>query len=121
MRNKRKNTKKKINFTITRDLIPVHSVEAEYMVTPETGYIKLNTFSRTSQKELHTAIGKLKKEGMNNLIFDLQGNGVGLLYAAKYLSDEFLSNDKLIVYSKGRIQPRIDLNSKKKGCRKKRN
>lgn len=111
----RKYAQKKINFTITRDIIPVQSVDAAYMITPETGYIKLNTFSRTSQKEVHTAIGKLKKEGMNNLIFDLQGNGGGLLYAAKYLSDEFLSKDKLIVYSKGRIQPRIDLNSEKKG------
>ena len=65
----RKNVKKKISFTITRDVIPVHSVDAAYMVTPETGYIKLNTFSYTSQEEVHAAIGKLKKEGMNNLHF----------------------------------------------------
>ena len=112
---KRRNAPQLLDFTITRDLIPVHSVDAAYMVTKETGYIKLNTFSRTSHAEVQDGIKKLKKLGMKNLIFDLQGNGGGLLYAAKYLADEFLSDDKLIVYSKGRTQPRMDLNSEKKG------
>ncbi|TNF00585.1 MAG: peptidase S41, partial [Bacteroidetes bacterium] len=53
--------------------------------------------------------------GMKNLIFDLQGNGGGLLYGAKYIADEFLSDDKLIVYSEGRAQPRQDLNAGKRG------
>ena len=112
---KRKNVSKLLDFTITRDVIPVHSVDAAYMVTPKTGYIKMNTFSRNSLEEVQAGIKKLKKLGMENLIFDLQGNGGGLLYAAKYLADEFLSDDKLIVYSKGRVQPRIDLKSEKKG------
>lgn len=112
---KRKNINDLLDFTITRDVIPVHSVDAAYMVTPTTGYIKMNTFSRNSLIEVQNGIKKLKKEGMENLIFDLQGNGGGLLYAAKYLADEFLSDDKLIVYSKGRAQPRIDLSSEKKG------
>ena len=112
---KRKNVAKPLSFTITRDVIPVHSVDAAYMVTEETGYIKLNTFSRTSHEEVREGIKKLKGLGMKNLIFDLQGNGGGLLYTAKDLADEFLSDDKLIVYSKGRVQPRIDLNSEKKG------
>jgi carboxyl-terminal processing protease len=112
---KRKNKSGALDFVITRDVIPVHSVDVAYMVTPETGYIKLNTFSRNSHEEVKAGIIKLKKLGMKNLIFDLQGNGGGLLYAAKYLADEFLSDDKLIVYSKGRAQPRVDLSSEKKG------
>ncbi|MCH2230265.1 MAG: S41 family peptidase [Crocinitomicaceae bacterium] len=115
VRIKRKNLTKELDFTITRDVIPVNSVDAAYMITAETGYIKLNTFSRSSHEEVVTGIKKLKKAGMKNLIFDLQGNGGGLLYAAKYLGDEFLSDDKLIVYSEGRSQPRIDLNSESKG------
>jgi carboxyl-terminal processing protease len=104
-----------INFTITRDVIPVHSVDAAYMVTSSTGYIKLNSFSRTSLEEVQEGMKKLKKEGMKNLILDLQGNGGGLLYTAKHIADEFLSGNKLIVYSEGRAQPRIDLNSETKG------
>lgn len=104
-----------IDYVITRDIIPVNSVDATYMLTNETGYIKLNSFSRSSHKEVKKAIQELKGQGMKNLVFDLQGNGGGLLYAAKYLADEFLSDDKLIVYSEGRAQPRIDLNSEKKG------
>lgn len=112
---KRKNKPTPLDFTITRDVIPVNSVDAAYMLTEETGYIKLNTFSRSSHEEVVEGIKKLKKLGMKNLIFDLQGNGGGLLYAAKYLGDEFLSDDKLIVYSEGRAQPRMDLNSEEKG------
>ena len=112
---KRRKTKGLLDFVITRDVIPVHSVDAAYMLTPETGYIKLNSFSRTSLEEVQEGMRSLKKQGMKNLIFDLQGNGGGLLYGAKYIADEFLSDDKLIVYSEGRSQPRIDLNSEQKG------
>jgi carboxyl-terminal processing protease len=112
---RRKKTKDPIDFVITRDIIPVNSVDASYMVTPETGYIKLNSFSRSSLQEVQESLRDLKKAGMKNLIFDLQGNGGGLLYAAKYLADEFLTDDKLIVYSEGRAQPRQDLRAGKKG------
>lgn len=111
----RKKSAKPIDFVITRDIIPVNSVDAAYMVTDKTGYIKLNSFSRNSLDEVQTGIKKLKSQGMENLIFDLQGNGGGLLYTAKYLADEFLSDDKLIVYSEGRAQPRSDLNAGIKG------
>ncbi len=107
----RKNTNRPIDFVITRDIIPVNSVDAVYMVSDKTGYIKLNAFSRNSLKEVRDGIKALKLQGMENLIFDLQGNGGGLLRAAQYLSDEFLSDDKLIVYSEGRAQPRTDLNA----------
>lgn len=108
-------TEKSIDFVITRDEIPVNSVDAAYMVSDETGYIKLNSFSRSSVREVESAIKDLKNQGMKNLIFDLQGNGGGLLYTAKGLADEFLSDDKLIVYSEGRAEPRSDLNSGKTG------
>ena len=112
---KRKKSNDLIDFAITRDVIPVNSVDTYYMVTPETGYIKLNSFSRSSHQEVEAGLRELKKMGMKNLIFDVQGNGGGLLYEAKYLADEFLSGQKLVVYSEGKSQPRIDLNSENKG------
>lgn len=107
----RKGVKKLQNFVITRDKIPVNSVDCAYMVTPTTGYIKLSSFSRTSHEEIKKGLKKLKDQGMENLIFDLQSNGGGLLYAAQQIADEFLSENKLIVYSEGRAQPRQDLNA----------
>lgn len=104
-----------IEYTITRDNIPVHSVVSAYMVDDLVGYIKLTNFSRTTEEEVKTAIKTLKKAGMKDLIFDLQGNGGGLLYAAKAVADEFLTDDKLIVYSEGRRQPRSILKADAKG------
>lgn len=112
---KRKSTKKLINFTITRDKIPVYSVDSYYMVTPETGYIKLSSFSKTTTEEIQAGLKELTAKGMKNLILDLQDNGGGLLYAAKAVADEFLSENKLIVYSEGRSQPRSDLSAGMKG------
>ena len=105
----RKNVKKPLDYIITRDKIPVNSVDCHYMLNPETGYIKLNSFSRTTTEEVQASIKDLKSKGMKNLIFDLQDNGGGLLHAAKTISDEFLSENKLIVYSIGRAQPKQDL------------
>jgi carboxyl-terminal processing protease len=79
------------------------------MVAPGIGYIKLNSFSRSSHTEITKSIKELKAEGMESLILDLQGNGGGLLDQARQLGDEFLSGDKLIVYSEGRATPRQDL------------
>jgi carboxyl-terminal processing protease len=100
---------------IIRDNIPINSVDAYYMVKPEIGYLKLNSFSRSTVEEVQTAIKNLKNQGMKHLIFDLQGNGGGLLYAAQQIADEFLTEQKLIVYSEGRAQPRSDLKAGKKG------
>ena len=111
----RKNERNQIDFIITRAKIPVYSVDASYMIDAETGYIKLNSFSRTSVEEVQSALISLKEKGMKNLIFDLQGNGGGLLDVANSLADEFLSGEKLIVYSEGRSQPRTDLKASKKG------
>lgn len=112
----RKHSSKPINYVITRDRIPMTSVDCAYMVNPKIGYLKLTSFSRTSEEELLKGINKLKSEGMENLIIDLQGNGGGLLYIAQQIADEFLSGDKLIVYSEGRAQPRQELTAKRKGA-----
>ncbi len=117
----RKASSKPINYIITRDKVPVTSVDCAYMVKPGIGYLKLTSFSRTSEEELLKGINKLKAEGMESLIIDLQGNGGGLLYIAQQIADELLSDDKLIVYSEGRAQPRQDLNAKRKGVWEKGN
>jgi carboxyl-terminal processing protease len=111
----RKNVKSNPEFTITRDKIPINSVDASYMLTPEIGYIKLNTFSRTSLEEVQKGLRELKALGMKHLVFDLQDNGGGLLDAARTIADEFLSGEKMIVYSEGRAQPRSELRAYKKG------
>ena len=111
----RKSAKKPMDFVITRDNIPLNSVDAYYMLTPEIGYIKLSSFSRSSSEEIQKSIKDLKAKGMKHLVFDLQGNGGGLLDAAQKIADEFLSDDKLIVYSEGRAQPRSNLKAYKKG------
>lgn len=110
----RKNEKEPISFVITRDKIPVHSVDAAYMIDKNVGYIKLNSFSRTTTEEIESSIKKLKDLGMKDLILDLQNNGGGLLSAAHELADQFLSGDKMIVYSEGRAQPRQEFKTAKK-------
>ena len=112
---KRNGSSKNIFFTITRDKIPVYSVDAYYMVRPEIGYVKLNSFSRTSLEEIREGIISLREQGMKYLIVDLQDNGGGLLYTAQKIADEFLSGDKLIVYSEGEKQPRSELTAVRKG------
>jgi carboxyl-terminal processing protease len=107
--------REELSFNITRDKIPIFSVDAAYMINKEIGYIKLNSFSRTTVEEIQMALKDLKSKGMKNLIFDLQGNGGGLLDAARGVADEFISGNKLLVYSIGRAQPRSNLNANKKG------
>jgi len=104
----RKSEKDIINFDVKRDKIPLFSIPSYYMASDKTGYIKLTKFARTTPDEFHKALVSLQKQGMENLILDLQGNGGGLLSVAKYLSDMFLSNEKLIVYSKGKAYRQED-------------
>lgn len=111
----RRKSKKPLDFTITRDKIPVHSVVSSYMVDDKVGYIKLTNFSRTTGEEIRSAIKELNDKGMKSLILDLQGNPGGLLYGAKYVADEFLKDEKLIVYSEGRSQPKSVLVADRKG------
>ncbi|HQV00752.1 MAG TPA: S41 family peptidase, partial [Bacteroidia bacterium] len=95
-----------IPFEITRDKIPLFSVDATYMATPEIGYIKISRFADTTVDEFKEALAKLKTAGMKSLILDLQGNGGGYLNRAIELADEFLPDKKMIVYTEGRAQAR---------------
>ena len=111
----RKGEKKTLEFNITRDVIPLYSIEASYMAKPEVGYIKLSNFAETSTREFLKAVDSLKKQGMKNLILDLQGNGGGYLHIAHELCDEFIDGNKLLVYTEGRSFPRKDYNAGKTG------
>ncbi|MDR2085411.1 MAG: S41 family peptidase [Bacteroidales bacterium] len=111
----RKGEPKLLDFTIVRDVIPVYSIDAKYMIDDEIGYIKLNRFSRSTMDEFHEALSKLKKEGMKKLILDLRNNSGGFLDVAISLADEFLTEGKLIVYTEGRMAPRSDAIATNKG------
>ena len=87
---------------ITRDAIPITSVDASYMMTKETGYIKLNKFSSVTYREFMEALEPLKKAGLQKLVLDLRGNGGGILDQAVEIVDEFLDGDKLITYTEGK-------------------
>jgi carboxyl-terminal processing protease len=96
---KRGKNKTPLEFTIIRDKIPMNSINVAFMVDSVTGYIRLERFAQTSPREFREAIGKLKSEGLKNLIFDLRGNGGGYLDAAFKISDEFIKKDLMIVYT----------------------
>jgi carboxyl-terminal processing protease len=112
---RRTGERKALEYTITRDKIPIYSLDAAYMVSPKIGYIKLNRFAKTTMAEFLEAINKLKKEGMEDLILDLQGNGGGLLDVSKELADQFIAAGKVLVYTEGRNYPRRDYKSTASG------
>ncbi len=112
---KRAKTPELVEFKITRGKIPVYSIDAAYMADKTTGYIKINRFSASTTDEFHAAMKKLEKQGMKNLVLDLQGNGGGYLNIAIDLADEFLSKNKLIVYTEGSKQEREEAQSTSKG------
>jgi carboxyl-terminal processing protease len=93
---------KAIDFKIIRDKIPQNSVDAAYMIEPETGYIKLRIFSRETSSEFRTALSTLLDMGMKRLIVDLQDNGGGSLADVAEVADEFLSEGNMIVETKGK-------------------
>jgi carboxyl-terminal processing protease len=107
----RKGEKEILDFTIIRDKIPIYSLDASYMLDKETGYIKLNKFAATTEKEFSDAVSGLKKSNMQNIIIDLRGNGGGYMLAATALADKFFSDQKLLVYLSGRKTPRQDYRS----------
>lgn len=98
----RKGVKNLIDYSITRDKIPLTSIDATYMADPETGYIKLSRFSATSGTEFVESLEKLKAKGMKNLILDLTGNGGGYLQTAIDIADQVLTDKNLVVYTQGR-------------------
>ena len=107
----RHGVKEELAFKIVRDKIPVNTIDAVYMIAPKVGYIHLDRFGATSGKEVHEAIARLKKEGMESLLFDLQMNGGGYLGAANEVASEFLQPGSLVVYTDGRAAPRQTLNA----------
>lgn len=104
-----------LTFVITRDVIPLHSVDAAFMIDKTLGYIKLNKFAHTTPAEIDTAMKKLKNQGMKTLILDLQNNGGGLLTASVALSNEFLEADRLVVYTEGEKSPKTEYKTDKGG------
>lgn len=110
-----------IQFQITRDRIPIYSLDASYMVNDSIGYIRLSRFGATTVNEFREALTKLQKQGLRKLILDLQSNGGGYLGAASELSNELLGKNKLIVYMEGENQKKVTDISSKEGMFEKGN
>lgn len=104
-----------LTFDVKRDKIPIYSLDASYMITPTTGYIRLNKFGANTIEEFQTALSKLQGQGMKDLILDLQGNGGGYLNAAIDLANEFLPQKSLIVYTEGKASKRSEFVAKGNG------
>jgi len=104
-----------LDFTITRDKIPLNSLDVAYMITPEVAYVKISAFARTTHDEFTTAVEILKKSGMKKMILDLRGNGGGYLDAAINIADEFLENKEMIVYTQGKSRPKSENFATSKG------
>jgi len=98
-----------IDFKVTRDNIPIYSIDAAYMVSPQTGYIKVNKFAAETAAEFRNSLKKLKKTGMKNLILDLTDNGGGFLHSATELAGELLEPGSLAVFTEGLNSPRQNL------------
>ncbi len=95
-----------ITFRITRDKIPLHSVDASYMLDDKTGYVRISNFGAKTYDEMMEALSKLSKLGMQQVVIDLTDNGGGYLNAAIEMCNEFLDRDQLIVYTEGLKAPR---------------
>lgn len=104
----RRGQNKLIDYKIVRGKIPINSLEFSYMITAQTGYVKISRFSATTYDEFIPAMQQLKKEGMRNLILDLRGNPGGFLDAATAISDEFIGGKKLVVYTQGKSRPKTE-------------
>ncbi|MBN2697219.1 MAG: S41 family peptidase [Bacteroidales bacterium] len=112
---KRKQVPELLEFNITRDKIPVYSLDASYMVNDRIGYVKLARFSQTTNAEFEKAVRDLRKQGMQDLVLDLSGNGGGWLPVAVELADHFLDGEKMIVSTEGRTVSKREYKSRKEG------
>lgn len=106
---------KEMDIVIQRDVIPVTSVDAFYMIDSITGFIRLNKFSTQTYREFMTSLESLKKQNMKKLVLDLRGNGGGVLDEAVDIADEFLPGDKLITYTEGKHSPKKEYRCKRQG------
>lgn len=104
-----------IPFDIIRDKIPVHCVDAAFMIDETTGYIKLSKFTRTTYKEFTEAAEKLQAQGMTRLLFDLRDNSGGYFDQSWKLANEFLERGDEVVYMEGRRRPRQDFDADGRG------
>jgi carboxyl-terminal processing protease len=102
-------------FTIQRGVIPLPALDASFLINRETGFIRINKFSRTTFSEFMEALEALEKQGMKKLILDIRGNGGGIVDQAVNMADEFLGNDDLIVYTEGRKSPRKEYHAQRPG------
>ena len=98
----RRSAQKSLYFDITRDDIPVKSIDVAYMIAPTTGYISLNKFGETTYQEFLTALAQLRQNQASQLIIDLRGNAGGYMDAAINMLNEFLPKGALIVYLEGK-------------------
>ncbi len=108
---KRPGVKELITFRITRDNIPMNSIDASYMLDEQTGYLRISRFGAKTHEEMMDALKELKKHGMTQLIMDLSDNGGGYLNAAIDMCNEFLSRGQLMVYTEGDNSPRNEANA----------
>ncbi len=95
-------------FSITRDKIPIYSVDVAYMTNENTGFIRINNFAESTYDEFMNGLRELKAKGMTKLIIDLRGNSGGVMDASIQIANEFLKKGQLIVYTKGRTQMRSE-------------
>ena len=107
----RRGVKDMLHFVVRRDKIPLHTINAAYMIRPGIGYIRIESFGSTTYKEFMEKAQMLKEQGMKDLVLDLQDNGGGYLQAAVDLADEFLEKGDLIVYTEGRTVRRMGYNA----------
>ena len=103
---KRPGVKELITFRITRDNIPLNSIDASYMLDERTGYLRISRFGAKTHEEMMDALKTLTSQGMTQLIMDLSDNGGGYLNAAIDMCNEFLDRGQLMVYTEGENSPR---------------
>ena len=111
----RRHVKEHLTFIVKRDKIPVHTINATYMIRPTVGYIRLENFGAKTYQEFMDAISTLQQQGMKSLILDLQDNGGGYLESAVRITNEFLEEGSMIVYTEGRQTQRHDYRADRKG------
>ena len=108
---KRNHNPELVNFEITRDKIPLVSVDIAYMLSDNIGYIKISKFSKNTFDEFSNSIKKLQEQNMKKLVIDLRGNGGGYMEVATRIADEFLDGGKVIVYTEGKSKPKTIIKS----------